>query len=70
MLGKVLCFFGRHNYLTTQPFGASRRVACTRCNRMFAIHDELKITVQWDADFHRMYESNGHRIIYKDWEGT
>lgn len=69
MIGRILCFFGRHAYVTTQLFGDSRRVTCARCGRMFAMSDQLKIITPWDADFHRMYERHGHRINYKDWEG-
>lgn len=70
MIGAILCFFGRHHYVATQEFVAySRRVACHRCGRMFAMNDECQILVPWDAEFHRMYEQHGHRINYRDWEG-
>lgn len=70
MIGKILCFFGRHAYRSTQEFGAhNRRVACARCGRMFAMNDDCRSLLPWDAEFHRMYEQHGHRIIYKEWEG-
>ena len=71
MIGKILCFFGRHKYVATQEFGHwSRRIAYRRCHRMFAMNDDARCVVPWDADFHRMYESHGHPVVYRDWEGT
>lgn len=69
MIGKILCFFGRHKYVATQEFtDYGRRIACRRCRRMFAMNDDVRCVVPWDAEFHQMYESHGVKIVYLDWE--
>jgi len=36
---------------------------------MFAMNDDVRCVIPWDAEFHRMYESHGVKIVYLDWEG-
>lgn len=70
MIDKIMCLLGRHKYVATQEFtDYSRRIACRRCRRMFAMNDDMRCVVPWDSEFHRMYEVMGHSINYKDWEG-
>lgn len=65
----LLCFFFGHKYKVVQELSPqSRRVCCTRCKNSFAMNDDTMTLVDWDASFHRMYESHGVKIEYKPWE--
>lgn len=69
MLNDWLCFFFGHKYRLAQELSPhSRRVGCTRCARSFAMNDDCKALVDWDASFHRLYESHGVSIEYQPWE--
>ena len=66
----LICFLFGHRYYTTQLLTEwSRRLSCHRCNQMFAMNDDSKALVPWDAEFHRLYESHGTKIIYNEQEG-
>jgi hypothetical protein len=32
------------------------------------MNDDARVIVEWDADFHRMYEGRGVKITYQPWE--
>jgi len=67
---KWLCFFFGHRYWVAQELTAwSRRLCCKRCGQMFAMNDDCKALVPWDAEFHRLYESHGIPITYQQIEG-
>ena len=69
-LRRVVCLFFGHKYTLTQELTPhSRRIACTRCRQMFAMNDDVRAVVEWDAGFHRLYESQGVEIKYQHWEG-
>ena len=64
-----ICFFFGHKYKTVQELTSwSRRLCCTRCRKSFAMNDDCRAVLDWDADFHRLYERMGIPIVYKDWE--
>lgn len=65
------CLFLGHKYVVTQSLTpTSRRLACTRCRRMFAMSDEVRTVVDWSASFHEMYERHLNTPIkYLEWEG-
>lgn len=64
-----VCLIFRHRYVLAQELtNHSRRVCCSRCRKSFAMNDECRSLVDWDADFHRMYEQHGITIEYKPWE--
>ena len=64
-----MCLFFGHKYVLTQQLSKqSRRVACTRCREMFAMNDDVRAVVSWDASFHELYEQQGVQIKYKHWE--
>jgi hypothetical protein len=68
---KLRCLFFGHKYTVTQKFSpVARRIACTRCHRMFAMNDDVRALVDWSSQFHQMYELFGHQITYQPWEGT
>lgn len=68
-LRKVMCLFFGHKYVLTQQLSKqSRRIACTRCHEMFAMNDDVRAVVPWDASFHELYEQQGVHIKYKHWE--
>ena len=69
-VSRLICLFFGHKYVLTQKLSTqSRRLCCARCNRMFAMNDDVRAVVEWDADFHRLYEKHGVKIIYQEWEG-
>jgi hypothetical protein len=69
MLNDWLCFFFGHKYRLAQELSPqSRRVCCKRCRKSFAMNDDTRILVDWDAEFHRMYERHGIEIKYQPWE--
>ena len=69
IVGFFKCMTGHHAFEITQALSTqSCRIACRRCNRVFAMNDGVRLVVPWDSEFHRMYESNGVKIRYKDWE--
>jgi len=60
-----ICFFFGHKYRLAQTLSEhSRRVCCTRCHQSFAMNDDVKVLIPWDACFHRMYEHHGIKITY------
>lgn len=66
---KLICFFFGHRYTLAQKLTPqSRRICCTRCRQSFAMNDDVRAVVDWDADFHRMYETHGVAIKYQPWE--
>jgi Prophage protein (DUF1660) len=66
---KLICFFFGHKYSLAQNLHAhSRRVYCTRCKCSFAMNDDVRSIVPWDAEFHKMYESHGVEIKYLEGE--
>lgn len=65
----VKCLAGNHRYTETQKLSSeSRRVACPDCGKVWAMNDDTRSLLPWDADFHRMYERHGIAIQYLDWE--
>jgi uncharacterized protein YbaR (Trm112 family) len=36
--------------------GHSRKLYCRRCGRYFAMNDDVRILLPWDADFEKLYE--------------
>ena len=69
-LGRIVCFFFKHKYVLTQKLSPqSCRIACTRCHRIFAMNDDVRCVIDWDASFHQMYEARGIKIKYQPWEG-
>ena len=63
------CFFFGHKYCLAQNLNSySRRVCCTRCSQSFAMNDDVNILIEWDSDFHRLYERQGIKIEYLDFE--
>lgn len=69
MLNDWLCFFIRHKYKLAQKLSPQvRRIGCIRCHKSFAMNDDIRSLLPWDAEFHRLYESHGVKIKYQKWE--
>lgn len=61
-----ICFiFGHKYYIAQKLLSHSRRLCCHRCRKSFAMNDDVKALVPWSADFHKMYESHGVKIVYR-----
>ncbi len=68
-VGFFQCLLGYHAFEITQALTAhSRRIACRRCHRVYAMNDDVQCVIPWDSEFHHMYEMHGVKIEYKDWE--
>lgn len=68
-MNDLLCFFFGHKYFVAQELKSySRRMCCKRCSRSFAMNDDVRVLVPWDASFHKMYEEHGVKIKYLPFE--
>ena len=68
-MNKYICFIFGHKYFLAQKLtDTAKRVCCERCSKSFAMEDELKLILDWDADFHEMYEAYGVKIRYLAFE--
>ncbi len=57
---RLLCALFGHRYVVLRVFNpGARQVGCTRCNRVWAMHDETRSFVPWDGDFEAMYRRHG-----------
>lgn len=66
---RLICFFFGHKYTLAQNLTKhSRRICCTRCRQSFAMNDDVRVVIEWSAEFHRMYEAQGIKITYQPWE--
>lgn len=66
---RIICLFFGHKYSLAQKLtDHSRRICCTRCRQSFAMNDDVRAVLPWDASFHRLYESQGVTIEYQPWE--
>lgn len=66
---RLICMFFGHKYTLAQKLTPhSRRICCTRCRQSFAMNDDVRVVIEWDAEFHRMYEAQGTKITYQPWE--
>ncbi|HFL3398939.1 TPA: hypothetical protein ACG3NN_002843 [Legionella pneumophila] len=60
MIAKIKCLFGYHAFYTIKELTLwSRKIGCKRCNKQYAMHDDLKIILPWDEDFERLYKELG-----------
>jgi len=54
------CFFGRHAYVVARQINpGTRKVACMRCERTWAMHDATRTFVPWDSEIEAMYDDGG-----------
>ena len=69
MINKLLCLILGHKYRLAQELtNHSRRLGCRRCGESFAMNDDVRCVTHWNAEYHRLYESHGAKIEYKEWE--
>lgn len=53
---KLICWLFGHNYMYYREFSyTSRCVKCPRCNRFWAMNDEVKALIPWDGTFSELY---------------
>ena len=68
-LNLLLCFLFGHKYFVAQKLTPqARRVCCKRCSKSFAMNDDVKSLLDWDSDFHKLYEDHGVEIKYLKFE--
>lgn len=60
MIERILCAVFGHRYVVTRVFNpGARQVECTRCRRLWAMHDGTRVFVEWDGEFEQMYRDFG-----------
>ena len=68
-MSKLICFLFSHKYFLAQKLTEhSRRVCCHRCSQSFAMNDDVRAVIDWDAELHRLYQSHGIEIKYLKFE--
>jgi len=50
---------GHHYHVVWHISGTTRKVACQRCGRAWAMHDPTQSFIPWDGDFERLYARGG-----------
>jgi hypothetical protein len=59
-LARLMCAVTDHRYVITRSFNpGARQVGCTRCRRLWAMHDETRSFVTWSGEFEQMYRDRG-----------
>ncbi len=57
MFANLVCILTDHRYVVLKELSLwSRKVGCTRCNREWAMNDDVRAFLPWDADFERLYQ--------------
>ena len=60
VLERAVCALFGHRYVVQRVFSPhSRQVGCTRCNRLWGMHDATRSFVPWDGSFESMYRTMG-----------
>lgn len=60
LLERLICALAGHRYVVTRVFSEhSRQVGCTRCNKLWAMNDDVRVFLPWDCDFERFYRTIG-----------
>ena len=68
-MSKYMCFLFGHKYFVAQKLTSqARRVCCHRCSKSYAMNDDVRSILDWDSDFHRLYEGHGIKIDYLPFE--
>ena len=53
---RLLCWIKGHRFtLIRQLSFTSRKLQCRRCERYFAMNDDVRVVVPWDHDFETLY---------------
>lgn len=61
---KIICAVIGHKYFVSQRFGRSeRKVGCSRCNRAWAMHDDVRAFLPWDSDFDELYGLTTQSVV-------
>jgi len=69
IIRKIWCCIFGHNFLVAQHLTVySRRIYCKCCKDSYGMNDDTRTLILWSPDFHRMYESHGIEIKYRDEE--
>ena len=59
-MSKVMCFLFGHRYCVTKRFSRTcRQVGCSRCGRLWGMHDAVQAFVPWDADLEKLHGVDG-----------
>jgi hypothetical protein len=57
MIERILCALFRHRYIVEKRLSEScRKIGCTRCNKKWAMNDEVRAFLPWDSDFENLYK--------------
>jgi hypothetical protein len=60
MIERLMCAIFGHKYTVEKHLSHyARKIGCTRCNRKWAMNDQIKAFVEWDGEFEEMYSAHG-----------
>ena len=60
MIKRILCAIRGHLYVVEKRFTSySRKVACTRCNRKWAMNDDVRAFLPWSIEFEEFHKNHG-----------
>ena len=51
--------FGHKYFLIRNLTSWSRKIGCHRCNKRFAMNDDVRVVLGWDEDFEKLYKDMG-----------
>lgn len=55
-LQQLVCALTRHDYVIEKRFTRySRKIGCTRCGKQWAMNDDVRCILPWDAEFEAFY---------------
>lgn len=55
---RLICAVAGHKYVVEKILSkTSRKVGCTRCTRQWAMNDDARAFLPWDAEFEEFYKS-------------
>ena len=56
-INQLLCALFRHRYVIEKRFSTStRKIGCTRCDKKWAMNDDVRAFLPWDSDFDELYK--------------
>jgi hypothetical protein len=59
LIERISCAVLGHRYVVERKLSCqSRKVGCTRCNRAWAMNDDVRAFLPWDDDFEKLYSQD------------
>jgi hypothetical protein len=56
-LASLICAITQHRYVVEKRFTHySRKIGCTRCGKQWAMNDDVRCLLPWDAELEVLYK--------------